>query len=267
MPSLQATLRHQAILTVIGERGQASVNDLSDRLGVSAVTIRQDLRDLEAERRLLRTRGGALALVDPGKEMPLEVSSKTHTAEKRAIAAAAAAHIRDGQTIIIDVGSTTSALAELLPGKRKNLTVITNGLTIALLLERHPEITVVVTGGTLRALQHALVAPLGNVLLQHVNADIAFIGCNGIDVRRGITNSNIAEAEIKQAMLAAARRTVVLADHSKIGVVSTAFVANPASVDRVITDEAADSKTVARLRETGLAIELVKRAMVDAVAD
>ncbi|MEF2074681.1 DeoR/GlpR family DNA-binding transcription regulator [Consotaella aegiceratis] len=264
MSSLQATLRHQAILEVLGERGQASVSDLAGRLDVSAVTVRQDLRALEAERRLVRTRGGALALTDPGKELPLEVASKTHAGAKRAIGAAAARHVHDGQTVIIDVGSTTTTLAELLPGKRKGLTVVTNGLTIALLLERHPEATVVVTGGTLRPLQHALVAPLGTLLLERVNADIAFIGCNGVDHRRGITNSNIAEAEIKQAMIAAARRTVVLADHSKLGTVATAFVAGLAQADLLITDRGADPAIVDRLREAGLAVEIAEDPAADA---
>lgn len=260
MVSLKAAMRHQIILTALGEQGQASVSDLADRLGVSAVTIRDDLRVLETERMLVRTRGGALAVGEARSELPLELTSKANAPAKRAIGEAAAALVRNGQSIIIDVGSTTTALAEALPNALKDITVITNAINIALLLERHSECSIVVTGGTLRPLQHSLVAPLGTVLLERLNADIAFIGCNGVDVRRGFTNSNLAEAEIKQAMVASATCTVFLADHSKLGCVASAFVAGLAQADLLITDDGADPKVLAELRGAGLAIQVAATA-------
>lgn len=260
MVSLKAAKRHQVILAAIAAQGQASVSELAEQLGVSVVTVRDDLRILETERQLVRTRGGALAATGgtARAELPLELASKANASAKRAIGAAAAALVQSGQTVIVDVGSTTTALAEALPASLTDITVITNAINIALLLERHDSCSIVVTGGTLRRLQHSLVAPLGTTLLERLNADIAFVGCNGVDSRRGFTNSNLAEAEIKQAMIASAGRTVILADHSKLGVVAGAFVAGLAQADLLITDDGADPRILAELRGAGLDIQVAR---------
>lgn len=260
MASLNATMRHQTILATLEERGRATVTELADLLGVSGVTVREDLRALEATRQLVRSRGGAMAIGEGRPEQPIELTSKAQTAAKRAIGLAAAAMVRDGQKIIVDVGSTTTALAESLSGRFHDLTVITNAINIALVFERHANSTVVVTGGTLRPLQHSLVAPLGTLLLERLNADIAFLGCNGVDARHGFTNSNLAEAEIKQAMIASAARVVVLADHTKLGAVASAFVARPNQVDLLVTDDGADPRLLADLRAVGIDIEIAGRA-------
>ncbi len=255
MVSLKAALRHQVILDVLRDRGRASVAQLSQRLGVSGVTVREDLKFLEEQRRLVRTRGGALAQPERA-ELPLELTRLANAAEKRRIGQRAAAMVQSGQTIIIDVGSTTLELAKALPLHLLDVVVVTNGLSIALTLENRPGISVVVSGGTLRPLQHSLVAPLGTVLLEKLNADIAFIGCNGVEPGRGFTNSNLAEAEIKQAMVRSAARTVFLADHSKLGAVASAFVAGLDKAHLLITDDGADPAAVAELRHAGLTVEL-----------
>lgn len=255
MVSLRATVRHQVILDILDESGRASIGHLRDRLGVSSVTVREDLKYLEDMGRLVRTRGGAFAMPGQRREMPLELTSQTNTREKELIGRAAASRLKNGQTVIIDVGSTTTELARALPPDLTDVVVITNALNIALLLENRPGISVVVTGGTLRPLQHSLVAPLGTVLLEKLNADVAFIGCNGVDAARGFTNTNLAEAEIKQAMIATARETVFLADHSKLGQVASAFVAEFGQADLLITDEGASEQIIADFRSAGLAVE------------
>jgi DeoR family transcriptional regulator of aga operon len=256
--SLRAAMRHEAIRAALAASGRVSIADLTDRLGVTAVTIREDLKHLERRGLLTRTRGGALARVDariqPAGESAVEQASKTNRAEKLGIAAHAARRVESGQTVIIDVGSTTTFLAKALPTDLHDVAVVTNGLNIALALERHPGVSVIVTGGTLRPLQHSLVAPMGTVLLEKLKADVAFLGCNGVDVERGFTNANIAEAEIKQAMLASAGYSVFLADHSKVGNVASAFVAEVASADLLITDSGADSEVVESLRAEGLEV-------------
>jgi len=253
--SLNGAVRRRAIIAALAERGKAGVVELAENLGVSVVTIREDLRDLEEEGRLVRTRGGALAVEDEARsELPLEMTAKTNAAAKRAIGAAAAAMVRDGLTIIIDVGSTTTALAEALPRALRDVTVITNAINIALALENHPGCSVVVTGGTLRPSQHSLVAPLGTTLLERLNADIAFLGCNGVDASRGITNSNLAEAEIKRAMIASAAKIVILADHSKLGRVAAARITDAGRIDLLITDAGAAPDQIAALRDAGAEI-------------
>jgi len=256
MVSLKASLRHQTITEILRDKGLVSIAHLEDRLGVSRVTVREDLKHLEGLGQLVRTRGGALSLPDQRHEKPVELAGQTMAAEKQAIGRAAAARVESGQTIIIDVGSTTMEMARALPTDLFDVVVVTNGLNIALQLEQHPGLTVVVTGGTLRPLQHSLVAPLGTMMFEKINADTAFIGCNGIDAERGFTNANLAEAEMKQAMIRSARETTVLADHSKLGHVASAFVAPLDHIDCVLTDDGVDPKTLGDLHSVGLNVVL-----------
>jgi DeoR/GlpR family transcriptional regulator of sugar metabolism len=256
--ALKAALRHDTIRRAIEVNGRVSIADLRERLGVSEVTIREDLKHLEGRGVLTRVRGGAVVSRNGAMEMSLEETSTTNHAEKKAIGARAAAMVENGQTVIIDVGSTTTEMAKALSPELSRVVVITNGLNIALILEALPGVSVIVTGGTLRPLQHSLVAPMGTLLLDQLKADVAFLGCNGVDPIRGFTNSNIAEAEIKQAMVRSAEKSVFLADHDKIGEVASAFVADISSADLLITDEGADATVLGNLRADGLAIEVVR---------
>jgi DeoR family fructose operon transcriptional repressor len=256
--ALKAALRHDAIRRAIEVDGRVSIAELTDRLEVSEVTIREDLKYLEGRGVLTRVRGGAVAARTGAMEMPLEETSTTNRAEKSAIAAHAAAMISNGQTVIIDVGSTTTELAKALSPELNRVVVITNGLNIALILESLPGVSVIVTGGTLRPLQHSLVAPMGTLVLDQLRADVAFLGCNGVDPVRGFTNSNIAEAEIKQAMVRSSEKIVFLADHDKIGKVASAFVTDILGADLLITDDRAESAVLANLRADGLAVEVVR---------
>ena len=139
---------------------------------------------------------------------------------KRRIGIAAAGLVESGDTIILDVGTTTAAVAVALAERQelRIVVVITNSLTIALTLEGSiPRLTVIVTGGTLRPLQHSLVSPYATRVLEDLRADMAFIGCTGLDPVNGVTNVNLPETELKRAMLTAAARTVIVADSSKFG--------------------------------------------------
>ena len=261
--ALRAALRHDTIRRAIEINGRVSIADLKDQLGVSEVTLREDLKYLERRKVLTRVRGGAIASRNGAMELSLEETSTTNRREKMAIGAYAASMVKNGQTIIIDVGSTTTELAKALSPELVRVVVITNGLNIALSLEKAPGISVIVTGGTLRSLQHSLVAPMGTVLLSKLQADVAFIGCNGVDRVRGFTNANIAEAEIKQAMLESADYRIFLADHEKIGSVSSAFVADIDSADLLVTDSGADSETLESFQDSGLEVKVVEVASRD----
>jgi len=255
--SLGAAVRHDEICSALASAGRISIAELTKRLGVTSVTIREDLKFLEERGLLVRTRGGALAKPEPRGESALELTSMTNRAEKLAIARYGATLVESGQTVIIDVGSTTTFLAQSLSPDLSGVTVITNGLNIAMSLEKAPGISVIVTGGTLRSLQHSLVAPMGMLLLSQLQADVAFIGCNGVDPERGFTNANIAEAEIKQAMLDSADYSVFLADHEKVGVVSSAFVADIDRADLLVTDSGADPEILESLQDGGLETKVV----------
>jgi DeoR family transcriptional regulator of aga operon len=135
----------------------------------------------------------------------------------------------------------------------RDVTAITSGLRVALELEHAwPRISVVVTGGTLRPLQHSLVNPLATMMLERLHASIAFIGCNGVDVVGGVTNINLPEAEVKRAMLLGARRRVIVADASKLGEVEVAKVCDLHEASLVVTDASADASLVSELRAAGI---------------
>ncbi len=254
-------LRQERITGLVQDRGFVRVVDLATRFHVSTVTIRSDLQALEARGKLRRIRGGAVpASVVPG-EQPFEASALDLASEKSRIGMLAASKVASGETVLLDVGTTTTAVARALLARTDlhDVTVFTTALNVALELERaHPRMTVVVTGGTLRPLQHSLVNPLATILLGRVHASIAFLGCNGVDVRGGITNINLPEAEIKRAMLLAARRGVVVADGSKLGEVELAKVCDIDEVSMVITDQTADLTVVSEIEATGCSVEIAR---------
>jgi DeoR family transcriptional regulator, aga operon transcriptional repressor len=237
---------------LVEERAFVRVTELSREFGVSAVTVRGDLDALEAEGGIRRVHGGAVPLDAAQLEERSFEEAAVQAAEAKArIAAVAADLIEPGMSILLDVGTTAAAVARQLLRRDglRDLTVITNGLSIALLLEGAiPRLQVVVTGGTLRPLQHSLVAPLAHQVLGRVYADLALIGCNGVEADAGVTNINLPEAEVKAAMIAAAARTVVMADGSKIGRVQLGRVADVSAVDVLITDSTAPSPALAELR-------------------
>jgi DeoR family transcriptional regulator of aga operon len=257
-----AEVRQERMAGIILDEGFARVTDLADRFGVSTVTVRADLTALEGRARVRRVRGGA---VPPSTGLPGERSFESSQWEaplqKSSIGVHAARMIGAGDTVILDVGTTTTAIARALVLRTdlRDVTVVTNGLNIALELEpAAPRISVVVTGGTLRPLQHSLVNPLGTALLERLRASVAFVGCNGVDPQVGVTNVNLPEAEIKRAMLLAARRRVIVADGSKVGEVELAKVCDIEEVSLLITDPTADPGVLAEISAAGCRVELAR---------
>ena len=233
--------RRSRIAELVAARGFARVVDLADELAVSDVTVRGDLSALESSGALVRVHGGARSLV--GRERPLEQAADRHALAKRAIGVAAAALVSDGDCLYLDVGSTALAVAHALVERAdlRDVVVVTSGLTVALALEPAiPRLTVVVSGGTLRPLQHSLVAPFAAPLLgvgEHsaLHVDVALIGCNGVDPIAGATNVNLPEAEVKRGVLQHASRAVLLADASKLGRIGAGVIAPLSSFERLIT--------------------------------
>lgn len=262
---LPGEIRRQRMLVLLADRGFVRVNELSEAFGVSEVTVRGDLAQLEAAQNIRRVRGGAVPRGSVGfREHPMEESLRNSAEEKREIARAAAATVGPGMSVLLDVGSTCLAVALELVAREDlyDVTVMTNGLTIALELEHAiPRLQVIVTGGTLRPLQHSLVAPFATEVLQRVHADLAILGCNGVDAVTGVTNLNLPEAELKRAMLQASDRTVVVADGSKAGQVHLGRVGALQEFDTVYLGASADADAVQRLRAKGTVdIELIDAA-------
>jgi DeoR family transcriptional regulator, aga operon transcriptional repressor len=251
--------RRARMTALVDEQGFVRVADLADRFGVSTVTVRSDLQALETHGRLRRIRGGAVPRGVLRSEQPFEVAARDLADEKAAIGRCAAALVADGDTVLLDVGTTTTAVAEALVARTelREVTVVTSGLKVALTLEQAwPRISVIVTGGTLRRLQHSLVNPLATVVLERLNASLAFIGCNGVDPRGGVTNINLPEAEVKRAMLLSARRPIVVADATKLGEIEVAKVCDLAEISMLVTDRSADAALVAEMAAAGCEVEL-----------
>ena len=202
----------------------------------------------------------AAVVTPPRPERPFEQSLGAQADEKRRIGEAAASLVTSGETIILDVGSTTAAVARALVARSDLTDVIcfTNGLKMALELEPAiPRFTVVLTGGTLRPLQHSLVIHWPASILDDIHADTVFLGCNGIDIEAGVTNVNLPEAEIKRRMVRAARRRIVVATGDKLGETSLAPLCTIEDVTMLITDTSADPGLVTGLREAGLEVRVV----------
>jgi len=242
------------MLALIKQREFVPVTELSERFGISGVTVRNDLDFLSQRGHVHRIRGGAVPRFALGYERPFEETAAQFTEEKLAIGAAAAALIESGETILLDVGTTTVAAAHALVARSEltDVVVFTNGLKTALELESGiPRLTVVVIGGTLRPLQHSLVDPLAAAILDQLAVKTLFLGCNGVDLAGGVTNINLPEAEIKRRMLRIAARRVVLADGSKLGRIELAHLCPIDAIDIVITGASADRDIIASIRERG----------------
>lgn len=256
-----APVRRDRMAASVARRGFARVADLARELGVSEVTVRTDLAALEIDGRVTRVHGGAMprGLVAE-RESSLEQSRTRLTRAKHAIAIETASRVRSGESVLLDVGSTALAVANALVARTDldEIVIVTNGLAIALALEPAiPRFTVVVTGGTLRSLQHSLVNPLATTLLDDVRVDLAILGATAIEAAAGVTNVNLPEAEVKRRMVASAARRVLAADSSKIGHVHLGRVATLDELDELITDDAATDASLAPLRAAGLRVTTV----------
>jgi DeoR family transcriptional regulator of aga operon len=260
-PVLDATRRRALAVDLLAERGFVRVAELSDAFGVTPVTARADLDALERDGVVRRVHGGAVpvgagtsAEPRPQREPSFEEALAASVVPKQQIGELAASMVRSGQSLILDVGTTTLQVAKALRARSdlEDLTIFTNGLSIALELEPEiPRFTVVVTGGTLRPRQHSLVHPLAGSLLDEVHVDLAFIGCNGVDPERGVTNANLPEAAVKALMLQAAARAVVVADASKLGEVHLGRIGSIDEFDALVTDAAAPPVLLGELELAG----------------
>lgn len=235
-----ASQRQEAILAAIRRHGAARVADLVESLGVSDMTVRRDIGELARRGLVLRVHGGAVDARRAADEPGFRAKAELFSPEKAAIAAAAVEEISPGGAVALSAGTTTHLVARLIaetPALRP-LTVVTNSLPAAEVLHQaaDPDLSVVLIGGT-RTPSDALVGPVTTHALETLRVDVLFLGVHGIDLRAGLTTPNLLEAETDRALVAAAGRTVVVADHSKWGVVGLARIVGLADVDLVITDQ------------------------------
>jgi DeoR family transcriptional regulator, fructose operon transcriptional repressor len=247
--------RQHAIATLVAERGRVAVTGVADQFGVTTETVRRDLALLERVGLVRRVHGGAvsagaLSLVEQG--LAERHSQRAESKHKIAAAAVDLLPRADG-SLLLDGGSTTAALAEVLPTDRR-LYVATNSVPIAGRLSHSPGITLHVLGGRVRGVTQTATGESTIRALADLRTDVAFLGANGISPAHGFSTPDEAEAATKRAMTRAAQRVVVLADSSKLGREHLVRFADVSAVDVLVTDDQADPGLVAELEQQGLEV-------------
>jgi len=228
--------RRDRILSLLSEHGKVRVKELSRLLKTSEVTIRNDLQELHQRGRLRKTHGGAMPPDSANGEASLQEKYLSHAEEKRRIGAAAAALINDGETIILDSGTTTQEIAKRIRDK-KNLTVITNGVNIAMELAGARGVQVVLLGGVLRDNAFAIGGHFAEEMLRQLSADKLFLAADACDLEFGVSTPNLEESRVNQAMARIAREKILVADSSKFGKRGLSRIVPLLEMNHVITDD------------------------------
>ena len=230
-----AVERRAILLSELNENGYIQAAELAQKLSISPITIRRDLSRLEAEGLCIRKRGGAVRSAQSVTfELPYQIKQNSYIVEKNRIAEEAVKLVKPGNTIILDAGSTTYSLAHLLSQKR--ITVVTNDLQIAVKLASNPNINLVCTGGSARLNVFSLHGAQVDTFIRTLRVDITFLGADAIHTDGTVSNVNLEEALLKQAMIQAADRVILLADSSKFNKTSFAKVCNLNDLEMIITD-------------------------------
>jgi DeoR family transcriptional regulator of aga operon len=248
--------RRREILAALHRDGRVLVKDLARQFRISQITIRKDLEFLDGQGAIQRTHGGALpvqagALLDP----TLREKERLHRRQKMQIARAAVRLVEEGQSVLLDSGTTTTAIARALKDMSR-LTVITNAINIAAELAG-THIEVILTGGTLRKNSFSLVGPLAERTLRQLSADILFLGVDGFDTRAGLFTPNLLESEVNRVMVEIAGRTIAVCDSSKFGRRSLCNIMSVSAVHQVITDKGIPKPDLRALKDAGVKVTLV----------
>ncbi|WP_424530542.1 DeoR/GlpR family DNA-binding transcription regulator [Sphaerisporangium viridialbum] len=250
-------VRHAEIMQRVRLAGATSVRDLAAQLGVSPSTIRRDLEILDRDGTLTRVRGGALASGGAPADDDL-VSARVASPgerDKDAVAARAARLVRDGDVVLLDIGTTTVLLARHLTGRR--VTVVTSSLAVVDVLRGDSAVELLLLGGMLRRAHHSsLVGVLTEEALRQVSADRVFLSASGVRPDGQVTDSTIAEVSLKRAMMVAAGQVVLLVDRHKFPGNGALRVCGPEELDVVVTNDGADEPTVRTLTAAGAQVLL-----------
>lgn len=242
--------RYQVILQMLEEESRVKVNQLTQHFGVSESTIRRDLQDMEEKGMLTRTHGGAVKNPDADAEPTFQQKEDIHQGEKARIGKIAAGLVRDGESILIDSGTTTLELAKNI--QAKNIIAITNSVDVAQILSEKEQVEVILTGGSFRNNTRSMVGPICDQTLRQFRPDKVFLGMNGIALKDGLTTPNLLEATTKSVMLQSAKKAYVLADPSKFGKVNLSVVGSVKDISAVITTSTLGDEIMKAYKEYGI---------------
>jgi DeoR family transcriptional regulator of aga operon len=248
--------RQTQIRKLVEANGHVTVSELKRVLDVSEATIRRDLEALDQSGWVRRTHGGAVQVTRAGKEPPILQRQVKYQAEKQLIGQRAAAMVKEGQTIFFGSGTTVFEVARHIRNV-PDLTVITNALNVVNELVECDNIELIVIGGMVRQSELSMVGHIAEQDIREFRAHKVFMGMRGIDPQHGFTSDYLPEAITDRAILSIAPRNIVVADHSKLGRVSTVFLAPITAAHVLITDQAAPPEIVSEMEEQGLEVQLV----------
>lgn len=234
--ALAVNIRQTEILTLARTEGRVAVEDLAQRFDVTLQTIRRDLAELAEAGHLDRVHGGAL-LKTGVTNIGYDARRRMNDTAKAAIARACAALIPDNSSLILNIGTTTEAVARELV-QHRNITVVTNNLNVANILAPNPGAEVMVTGGALRRSDGGLVGELTTQFIEQFKVDFAVIGTSALDQDGDLLDFDLAEVRVSRAILKQARRKILVADHSKLGRAAPARIASLSELDVIVTDRA-----------------------------
>lgn len=247
--------RKQKIIDVVNENTKITVDFLCEKFSVSPATIRNDLRELEENGLLKRTHGGAISNKKVTYESNFIQKEIENKEAKESIAKLAVQYIQKGDSVIIDTGTTTYEMVKQMVNC-ENLTVVTNDLQIAALLERNTNATIIMLGGVVRRDYHYVAGSPAMNTIKNLNVDKAFIAVNGISMKRGLTTPNIDTAGYKTELINAANEVIVLADNSKLNQNKFVKFADVSDVDLIITDENADDVFIEEAKKAGIDVQI-----------
>ncbi len=252
-PNKSTVSRRAEILKELDEKGKVFVHELSDKFNISEVTIRNDLDHLEKQNMLIRARGGAIKIKQyhVGLDISLTDKQKEFMKEKQRIGKRAAQFIENGDTIILDSGTTTTEVAKNL-GNFKELTIITNALNIAGILSEYEHFNVFIPGGILRKKSLSFVGSLAEESLSKFYCDKLFLGVDGFDITYGLSTPNVEEARLNKIMIDLAEEVIVVTDSRKFQNRKFAFIAPVTEVDVVITDAGIPEEVKSQLEKSGI---------------
>lgn len=248
--------RHQHILDVLKKKGSVQVVDLCKELNVSSVTIRKDLQFLEDKIQLFRTHGGATLTNPYIGDRPVIEKVYLQSAEKEKIGQYAATLIESNDCILIASGTTVFYLAKNLMPKG-GLTVITAALNVAMEIAYHPGIEVIQLGGVMRKTSSSVTGVYAEKILEDFSCSKLFLGVDGIDLEFGLTTTNMMEAQLNRKMIAASRKTIVLADSSKFGKRGFGKICELDDIEQIITDSKISPHTVTELEAKGIEVTVL----------
>lgn len=248
--------RRDQILSIIQRKNRISVAELSKEFNIGEVTIRRDLTELEERGLIRRTHGGAI-LADRGLDEPtLKERELHHRGQKERIAQFVAKIIRNGESLIMDGGSTTLQIAKQLKTKT-DLVIVTNSISIADEFINSPECNVIVTGGELRRSTGMMVGPIAEKAMRLFRADRVIIAMSGLLPDEGFFTVNPAEAELKRTMMDCGKEIIVVMDSSKVNKVTFSFVSDFSKIDKFITDDGVSEDVIRKLDQAGVEVIVV----------